>query len=266
MSSELDVPPASPLRAPLLAPIRVPTAADEVADRLATAVALGAFVPGDRLPVERELAALLGVARSTVREALSRLRMAGLVEVRRGRAGGAYVLESWTRDSAAAVRRALQKQQPHLEDLLDLRARVEEMVARTAAERRTPADVTALREALAGFAQATEPAEEHRLDTRIHDLILTAADNRQIVELSRELLARVTLGFPIEPYRREVFARAVAEHSELVDAVIAGDVDRAGSAARSHFGMSAETLRATLARSYDLRSPVIEEEEIPWQS
>jgi DNA-binding FadR family transcriptional regulator len=217
---------------------------------LATAVALGAFLPGDRLPVERELAQLLGVGRSTVREAFSRLRAAGLVEIRRGRAGGAYVLESWTRESAAAVRRTLH-QQPDLEDLLDLRARVEELVARAAAQRRTTADIAELEAALAAFAQATEPAEEHRLDTRIHDAVLTAAGNRQIVALSRDLLARVTLGFPIEPYREEVFQRAVDEHSALVEAIIDGDAERAGEAARTHFGLSAETLRATLARSTD---------------
>ena len=251
MSGDLDASSTSLLRPPVLTPIRVPTAADEVADRLVTAVALGAFVPGDRLPVERELARLLGVARSTVREALSRLRLAGLVEVRRGRAGGAYVLESWTSESAAAVRRTLEHQQPELDDLLDLRARVEELVARAAAERRTPTDVADLEEALAAFRQAREPAEEHRLDTRIHDAVLKAADNPQIVELSRGLLARVTLGFPIEPYRQEVFQRAVDEHTDLVAAVVDGDADRAGQAARSHIGLSAETLRATLARSTD---------------
>src|SRR5256885_508909 len=96
---------ASPHRA--LRPVRVPTAAAEVADRLVTAIALGEYLPGERLPSERDLAALLGVGRSTIREASGRLLAAGLVDVRRGRQGGIYVRQRWTADSAEAGRRRL---------------------------------------------------------------------------------------------------------------------------------------------------------------
>jgi DNA-binding GntR family transcriptional regulator len=75
------------------------------------------------------------------------------------------------------------------------------------------------------------------------------------MELSRDLLARTSVGFRLEPYRAEVFARAVREHTDLVEAVIAGDVERAGRLARHHFAMSAEALRETLARSIT-QSPV----------
>ncbi|MDX6327216.1 MAG: GntR family transcriptional regulator, transcriptional repressor for pyruvate dehydrogenase complex, partial [Nocardioidaceae bacterium] len=54
-------------------PLQVPSAVDEVADRLLAAVAIGEFVPGERLPVERALAQMLGVGRSTVHEALHRV-------------------------------------------------------------------------------------------------------------------------------------------------------------------------------------------------
>lgn len=233
---------------PLLGPVHLATAVDEVADRLLTAIALGEFLPGDRLPVERELAKLLGVGRATVREAVGRLRTAGVVDIRRGRLGGAYVRESWTATSADAVRRTLGPRLPELERLFDVRARVEELVARAAAERRTSADVAVLRDALAAFRAAREPAEEHRSDTRLHDGILAAAGNPQITALSHDLLARVSVGFPVEPYRVGVFAQASAEHAALVEAVVAGDIDAAGRLAGSHFAMSAETLRKTLSR------------------
>jgi GntR family transcriptional repressor for pyruvate dehydrogenase complex len=231
-----------------LSPVRRSTAADEVTDRLLTAVALGSFLPGERLPVERELCSMLGVSRSTLRQALSRLRNAGVLEVRRGRSGGPYVSSSWSPASAGAVRRTLQPQVAELELLFDLRARVEEMVARAAAERRTAADVRALRDVMASFAAAREPTEEHRRDGALHETVLAATGNGLLAELSRSLLARATVGVPREPYRAEVFARATHEHSELVDAIVAGDVERAGTTARRHFAMSAEALRAILAR------------------
>ena len=231
-----------------LLPVRRNTAADEVTDRLLTAVALGTYLPGERLPVERELCSVLAVSRSTVRQALARLRAAGVVEVRRGRSGGAYVSSSWTAASAGAVRRTLQPRLSELELLFDLRARVEEMVARAAAERRTTADVRALESAMTAFASAREPTEEHMCDGILHATVLAATGNPLLAQVSRDLLARATVGVPREPYRREVFAQAVEEHNALVSAVVDGDVERAGAIARGHFAMSAEALRKILAR------------------
>lgn len=232
----------------LFPPVRPSSAADEVTDRLVTAIAVGAFLPGERLPVERELCQLLGVSRSTVREALRRLRAAQLVEIRQGRSGGAYVRSRWTGASGESVRRTLQPRLPELELLFDLRARVEEMVGRAAAERRSPADIRALQAALTAFTAAEEPTEEHCRDSALHDAVLDATGNSHLAALSRDLLARTTLGFPVEPYLREVFGRVVHEHTELVQAVVAGEVERAGRIARKHFAMSAETLHQALAR------------------
>lgn len=72
-----------------------PSRIDEITDRLVTAIALGEYLPGARLPAERDLAAALKVGRMTVRAALARLVDRGLVETRRGRGGGSYVLQQW---------------------------------------------------------------------------------------------------------------------------------------------------------------------------
>jgi GntR family transcriptional regulator, transcriptional repressor for pyruvate dehydrogenase complex len=158
------------------------------------------------------------------------------------------VRSSWTAATAGAVRRTLQPRLSELELLFDLRARVEEMAARAAAERRTAADVRALEAAVAAFTASREPTEEHERDGALHEMVLAATGNRLLAQLSRDLLARTTLGVPREPYRKEMFARAVHEHTELVSAVVAGDVQRAGDVARAHFAMSADALRVILAR------------------
>ncbi len=62
-------------------------------DDICALIARGDTLPGGRLPSERELAAQFGVSRSTVRSALAQMRDEGLVEVRRGRSGGAYLLD-----------------------------------------------------------------------------------------------------------------------------------------------------------------------------
>src|SRR2546421_12917844 len=90
----------------LLAPITLRTAGERIAERLVTAIALGEFVPGQRLPAERELAGMLEVSRSTVREALQRLVATGYVKIHRGRNGGAVVQADWGPRAAAMGERA----------------------------------------------------------------------------------------------------------------------------------------------------------------
>ncbi len=245
---------AQPLAAagrPALRPVRLLTVAAEVADRLITAIAIGEYLPGERLPAERELAQILDVSRSTVREAVGRLLAVGIVDIRRGRQGGAYVRESWTSASAEAVRRTLLPRWEEMEQLFDLRCLVEGMVARVAAQRRQDADVTRMRAALDGFANATTPQEEHAADIAFHSAVVVATGNPQIADLSRDLLMRVSLGFPIEPYDGgpTVYGRALREHGELCEAIAAGDAEGAGRIAQGHFTITNEAVRQVLSRA-----------------
>lgn len=235
----------------MLRPVRVPTAAAEVADRLITAIAIGEYLPGDRLPSERELAQILGVSRSTVREASGRLLASGIIDIRRGRQGGSYVQETWTGASAEAVRRTLLPRWAELEQLFDLRCLVEGMVARVAAQRRLDDDVTRIREALATFAAASTRNEKHAADIAFHAAVVTATRNPQITALSRDLLTRVSLGFPIEPYDDSpaVYRRALTEHTALFEAISAGDGERAGALAQEHFTITNEAVRDVLFRA-----------------
>ena len=81
----------SSARQAVLAPLDRRGRVAEVERRLADAIRVGVFGDGDQLPSEAELAAQLGVATVTLREALVGLRRTGLVETRRGRNGGTFV-------------------------------------------------------------------------------------------------------------------------------------------------------------------------------
>jgi hypothetical protein len=74
---------------------------------------------------------------------------------------------------------------------------------------------------------------------------------------SQRLLATITAGVAVEPYSRDVFDRALAEHQGLVEAVVQGDVDRAGRVAESHFAMTQRTMRGVLQREWSSRSHTI---------
>ncbi len=239
---------AAPLPA-ALTPVRVPSAVDEVVDRLLTSLALGELVPGQRLPPERELSRLLGVSRTTVSEALSRLRAAGVLQVRRGRSGGSFVQDSWHELSAGAIARTLVPRRAELAQLCDLRCRWEETVARTAAERRTERQARALEADLERFAQSRTPEQQHASDIALHAGVLDAARNDQMARLSQDLLARLAAGTAVEPFDERFYARALREHGSLVRAVVERRVEDAGQIARRHFTMSARTLEAVLSRA-----------------
>src|SRR5258708_40055005 len=90
-----------------LAPIPMQTAGERIAERIVTAIALGEFVPDQRLPTERELAAMLAVSRTAVRGALQRLQASGYVPPRRVPAAGHFVAAIPGPGAGASNRRTL---------------------------------------------------------------------------------------------------------------------------------------------------------------
>ena len=132
---------ATALSDPFARRITVGGAADAVTDRLVTAVALGIYVPGQRLPPERELSGMLEVSRTTVREGLQRLVADVYLEVRRGRSGGYFVLSRVGPELADIVRRSIAPRIEAFEALFDARRLIEGLIASTAAARRSEDDL-----------------------------------------------------------------------------------------------------------------------------
>lgn len=226
------------------------TKATSLTDRLITAIAVGEYSPGERLPPERDLAASLGVSRATVRQALQHVTELGLIETRRGRAGGAFVASaSWEDVAPDVARRTLETEIPRLLDLYDYRCMAEGMIARAAAERRTADDVAALEKALEEFRAATSMTQARNADRRLHGLITAAARNPHLTSLSAHLTAAATLGFGLEPYTREFYDEALSQHVELVGRVVRGEADAANRCAQAHFRLTLETMRAGLQRA-----------------
>jgi DNA-binding FadR family transcriptional regulator len=233
----------------LLSPLRTPAAGQLLADRIMTAIALGEFTPGQRLPAERELAAQLGVSRTTVRDALARVVTSGLLEVRRGRSGGAFVRRPWTIESARAVRDTLGPRWEELESTFDMRHLAEALVARTAAERRDAADSREIQAALLQYEEATELPPAQAADLRLHHAIARAAKNPRLLAAREQLLSEVSFGFAVEPFTVEVYERALPQHRQLASAVIGGDADLAWEIGRQNFAITDDELRAALVRA-----------------
>lgn len=232
----------------LLSPLTLRTAGERIAERFVTAIALGEFVPGQQLPSERDLASTLEVSRTTIREALQRLHAAGYVTTRRGRGGGTFVQSGGGAESDEMIRRTLLPAWDELSEVLDFRRQIEQQIARTAAERRNDSDIKAIREAVAEYKRAADRAESQLADGSVHLAIAQATHNGRLAQLSVRTRREVSFGFDAEPYNPEVRQRALHQHPELAEAIIAGDPETAASVAALHFSLTEDMLRELHAR------------------
>jgi DNA-binding FadR family transcriptional regulator len=150
------------VKAALSTPLAAASRIDELTDRLVTAIAIGEYLPGAKLPSERDLAASLRVGRMTVRAAIARLVDRGLLETQRGRGGGSFVTEQWSATSSASVQRTLSAKWSSLRDTCEAVSRLHGTISRAAAENRDDADVERLRARLADFRAAESGRESQR--------------------------------------------------------------------------------------------------------
>ncbi|GAA3190872.1 FadR/GntR family transcriptional regulator [Nonomuraea roseoviolacea] len=202
----------------------------------------GVVRPGERLPTESSLVETYGVSRTVVREAISRLQAAGLVETHHGR--GTFVLAR----PATARFPAGPQGEVTLEEvtgLLEFRTAFEVEAAALAARRRTDAHLAGLREALEAFADAADhPSAAVNADYRFHLRVALATGNHHFADLVSALGPSMIV-VPrerLDPGGR--FAGIVAEHQNIYAAIARGDADAARAAARVHLANS----RARLLR------------------
>lgn len=196
-----------------------------VADKIRDCIVRGEFAPGERLGEER-LAAEFGVSRNPVREALRRLEAEGFLVIETNR--GARV-----RQATLAEAR----------DLLAVRAAIEALVVRQAAERAAWSDVEELRAIVkAGRAAASRRrwAEATELNTRFHDRLAQASGNTIAAELMARLRHRLSWTYATDAPRRG--QTSWDQHGAVVEAIARGDVEEA-AAAMAHHMASADATR-----------------------
>jgi len=221
--------------------------AERLVTELAGEIRQGKFRPGERLPTEGQVVSRFGVSRTVVREALSRLQAAGLVETRHG--VGTFVArsrkQSGFRADAAEIATVVD-----LLGMLELRIAVESEAAAIAARRRTQAQLEAMRSALDDFtARLDAGTDTGEADFRFHQLVSEATDNSYfegfMASLGPKAVPRTNLKLPgaAVSHQREYLATVNREHADIFDAIARGDADGARAAMRNHIGNGRERLK-----------------------
>jgi GntR family transcriptional regulator, transcriptional repressor for pyruvate dehydrogenase complex len=189
--------------------------------------------PGDTFPSERKLVQMLGVSRSSVREALRSLELMGLLEVRQG--VGTVVKNPAADSPAGPVADALLQKQAHIAELLDVRKLLEPPVARIAAHHITPEQILHMETLLARQEEKllrNQPAVEE--DSSFHYTIAAAADNSVVLKLVDVLmdLLRETREKALQIDGRA--EKSLAGHRRIVASLKARDAVGAGDAMLQH--------------------------------
>lgn len=230
----------------------MPKASDVLADHLRQQIRDGTLAEGAALPVERELAATVGLGRQTVRDALRVLEIEGLVVTRAGRAGGSFV----RRPDAGTLERNLHAlvsgRGVRFRSLLETREALEPAAARLAALHRTAADLTLLDEAAHRLASTDDVPTFLQGNADWHVAIATASHN-EIIEAVVSSLSRVILrSTDIDEFNSEAtMAVTVKAHDRILAAIRAGDGDRAAAAMAKHVHTYRE-----LVETYDVPEDV----------
>lgn len=229
---------------------RARSLADGLVEALSDRIRGGLLKTGDRLPTETALVDEYGVSRTVVREAISKLQAAGLVQTRHGI--GTFVLGS----GDAAVYQVRPDQLETLQDViavLELRIAVETEAAGLAASRRTDDAVGRMREAIADFDAAVEAGRDAvGADFAFHREVARATGNAHFEHLFAALgtgaIPRARLpGTVSEADHRAYLRRVNLEHASIADAIAAGDAEAARAAMRTHLANSRERRRRAAA-------------------
>jgi GntR family transcriptional regulator, transcriptional repressor for pyruvate dehydrogenase complex len=209
----------SPAVAAVFEPVQTATTFEETVERLGTAIRLGLLSPGARLPSERDLADQLGIARSTLRQALTTLTQSGHLTSVRGRSGGTFVAEAPPMAEGGGT-----ELQGRWRDLLDFRVAIECGAAVLAAERATPEALERLDEQVATMASAQEDFAAYRqADVFFHLGLAEAAQSPRLVSAMTEVQGGMSELIAHIAHPPHVLEHANAQHAKLVGLLRAGD-------------------------------------------
>jgi len=216
-------------------------------ERLGSAIKMGFFGPGEQLPAERELCELMGVSRTTVREAIRVLTAQGTLEVHRGRSGGTFVSEQFTSPDVKELHQRVRQRGTSLLEILDHRLVIETGVAELAAERASPE----LRKRITQLARQMREDEDdfaryRTMDTQFHFLIAKACGVERLSAALAEIHAELSDLMAVVPHSRDACVHSTQQHERIAKAVAAGSPAKARTEMREHVLATTSFLKGLL--------------------
>jgi GntR family transcriptional regulator, transcriptional repressor for pyruvate dehydrogenase complex len=234
----------------LFTPVSTGRVSADIVEQIKRAIQDGRLTPGDQLPSERELTKQLGVSRVSVRDALRMLEAYGLIQVRVGARGGAFVTAPAPNLVGEGMAHMLLLASVAPSDVTELRLIFELALLPLACERRTEEDLEEL-DVICDRAEATLRAGAYdvALSAEFHTRLAEATHNTAIALFAESfqgpLLASLRHAQRVAP---EMGKAGLLEHRAVVDAIRARDADAARAIMSEHLERTARRVRSASAR------------------
>lgn len=198
------------------------------------------LAPGDRITTVAELRGTTGLAKQTITETLRLLADRGVVEIRPGRNGGAFVADSTPIVKIRRTLLAVPEGATTVADAADVRDALEELICLDAARVRSARDIAQLRTLARKMQRTASLVEFMKVNWALHERIAQITPNRvaQAVYLGtiRCISELSTPAASTAPDPGAYLDRRRAVHVELVEAIVSGDEKRTAKAVRAHKG------------------------------
>lgn len=205
-----------------------------VARQLRSAILDGTYLPGDKLPVERDLSEQFRVSRSAVRQALLILDQQGLVRVKPGVGGGPFVAREPLPAAINAFENLLTVDGSSLDEFLDAKMILEPAIAAHAAEKISRADLDCLGENLRRTREADEQGEDlTELSMEFHEILFRAIGNR-FIDVVLEILNRSRYRLPNGSMELADVGCVLEDHQQILDALRRGSATKVGRLMSEH--------------------------------
>lgn len=208
--------------------------ADAIVERLSTAISLGLIRHGEQLPVENQLTAMFGVATATVRDALQTLRDQGIIETRRGRSGGTFIINTPRTNPETLRERLRGLSMAELRDLADEQQATGVYAVRLVIERAFPHDIGRLERIARAMGEAKTTEACMRADSRFHIELSVLTQSERLMSTQMRLLTE-TIEIMWSIFDVGVDREwTMRDHLAIVDGIRAGDIRGAQQAVREH--------------------------------
>jgi GntR family transcriptional repressor for pyruvate dehydrogenase complex len=220
------------------------TLPEEIASRLLELIRAQELRPGDKLPAERNLAAMMQVSRPVLREALRALAIMKVVEIRQG--AGTYITALEPQQLVSHLDFVFSKDTVALAQVIETRRVVELGNVRLAAMRMPPDGLARLDDLLARLADSLDDADRFStLDIEFHDVVSVAAGNFLLAQFMSIINTLGKVSRERTGASRAVREHALRDHGRIVDALRTGDPDAAATAMAAHLDHVEQALKST---------------------
>lgn len=210
---------------------------ESVAEQLRQAIFSGLVAPGHKLPPEREMAERFQTSRMALREALRALEKEGMITIKRGFGGGAFVadFDNALRALHDSLHTVVKLGQAKSANLTEMRSILEPEITKLATLRATPADIAAIESVVMAQEKELLAGELSRgLDMEFHRRVAAAAHNPVMNIVVNAVNESIRDAISRSKRTPDMRGRVVGYHRNILEALRTGDASRAKSVMTEH--------------------------------